>query len=107
MRDGQSPDTNPTCQAVVARIRETLQGLASLRGMPAYSADGANVGQVVAVTRGPDDKVQSVQINVGRFLGIGDRLVTIDRSSFEELADRINLRLTGDAVRSLPDATKQ
>ena len=97
----------PPCQAVVARIRETLQGLASLRGMPAYSADGANVGQVVAVTRGPDDKVQSVQINVGRFLGIGDRLVTIDRSSFEELADRINLRLTGDAVRSLPDATKQ
>jgi PRC-barrel domain/Cysteine rich repeat len=98
---------SPPCQTVAANIREALQGLASLIGMPAYSADGTHVGQVVAVTRGPDGKVQSVQIDVGRFLGIGDRVVTIDSSSFEELADRVNLRLTGEAVRSLQDAKKQ
>jgi hypothetical protein len=95
------------CQTVVAGIRQALQGLASLKGSPAYSADGKNLGQVVDVIRGPDGKVQSVQIDVGRFLGIGDRVVTIDRSAFEELGDRINLRLTGDAVRSLPNAKRQ
>jgi PRC-barrel domain len=95
------------CQSVVAGIRQALQGLTSLRGMPAYSAEGTNVGQVVAVTRGPDGKVQSIQIDVGRFLGFGERVVTIDRSSFEELGDRINLHVRGDAVSSLPDAKKQ
>ena len=56
--------------------------------------------------RGPDGKVQSVQVDVGRFLGIGDRVVTIDRSSFEELPDRVNLRLTGEAVGSLPETQR-
>jgi hypothetical protein len=103
----KAPSLSPACQTVVSNIRQALHGLATLRGMPVYSSDGQNLGQVVDVIRGPDGKVQSVQIDVGRFLGIGDRVVTIDRGALEELADRINLRLTGDAVRSLPDARRQ
>src|SRR5262245_10925998 len=92
------------CQKAVTGIRQALHGLASLRGMPAYSADGRDLGKVVDVVRAPDGKVQAVRIEVGRFLGIGDRIVTIDRSRFEELADRIRLRINSDAVRALPDA---
>ena len=103
----KAPSLSQACQTVVAGIRQALQGLASLKGMPAYSADGKNLGQVVEVVRGPDGKVQSVQVDVGRFLGIGGRVVTIDRNAFEEAADRVNLRLTGDAIRSLPEAKKQ
>jgi Golgi apparatus protein 1 len=95
------------CQKVVSGIRQALHGLASLKGMPAFSADGKNLGEVVEVVRGPDGKVQAVHIQVGRFLGIGDRVVTVDRNAFEELADRINVRLTGDGIRSLPEAKKQ
>ena len=95
------------CQNVVAGIRQALQGLASLQGLPAYSADGKNLGNVVEVVRGPDGKVQAVHIEVGRFLGIGDRVVTIEGNAFEQLADRIKLRLSGDAVHSLPEAKKQ
>src|SRR5262249_963336 len=95
-----------SCQAMVAGIRQALQGAVSLRGVPAYSSDGKNLGNVVDIVRGPDGKVQSVKVEVGRFLGVGGRVVTINANAIEQLADRINLRLTGDAVRSLPEATK-
>jgi hypothetical protein len=95
------------CQTAVAGIRQALHGLASLKGMPAFSADGRNLGEIVEVVRGPDGKVQAVHIEVGRFLGIGNRVVTVDANAFEELADRIKLRITGDAVRSLPEAKRQ
>jgi hypothetical protein len=36
---------------------------------------------------------------------MGDRTVKIDAGEFQELADRIRLKITGDAVRSLPEAT--
>ena len=101
------PALSPACKSVVAGLRQTLQGLASLKGMPAFSADGKNLGEVVEVIRGPDGKVQSVHIEVGRFLGIGERTLTIDANQFEQLVDRIRLRLDADAVRSLPEAGNQ
>jgi Golgi apparatus protein 1 len=97
---------SPSCQTVVTGIRQVLHGLASLKGMPAFSADDRNVGDVVEVVRGPDGKVEAVHVEVGRFLGIGDRTVKIDAGAFEELGDRIRLRITGEAVRSLPEVTK-
>jgi len=96
-----------SCQKAVTGIRQALHGLASLKGMSAYSADGKDLGKVVDVVRAPDGKIQAINIEVGRFLGIGDRTVTIDRSRFEELADRIRLRMNSDAVKSLPDARRQ
>lgn len=95
-----------SCQTVVGGIRQALHGLAALKGMPAFSADDRNLGEVVDVVRGPDGKVQAVHLQVGRFLGIGDRVVTVDANAFEQLADRIKLRITGDAVRTLPEAKK-
>jgi hypothetical protein len=95
-----------SCQTVVAGIRQVLHGLAALKGMPAFSADGKSLGEVVEVVRAPDGKVQAIHVQVGRFLGIGDRVVTVDGDAFEELADRIKLRITGDAVRSLAEAKK-
>jgi Golgi apparatus protein 1 len=92
-----------SCQMVLASLRQAVQGLATLRGVPVYSADDKNVGQVVEVTRGPDGKVESIQIAVGRWLGIGDRVVTISADDFDQLADRIRLRLAGEEVRALPE----
>jgi hypothetical protein len=103
----KGPALSPSCRTVVSGLRQAGQGLASLKGLPAFSADGKNLGNVVEVVRGPDGKVQAVQIEVGRFLGMGNRIVTIDGAVVEQLADRVKLRLNGDAVRSLPDAQKQ
>jgi PRC-barrel domain/Cysteine rich repeat len=95
-----------SCRTVVAGLRQAWQGLAAIRGMPVFSADGRNLGPVVEVVTTADGKLQSVQVDVGGFLGIGGRKVTIDSESIELLADRINVRLTGDQVRSLPEMKK-
>jgi hypothetical protein len=81
--------------------------LAALRGLPVYSADNSDVGQVVEVTKGPDGAIQSIQIEVGRLLGISPKVVTINADKFEQLADRVRLQLGREDVRQLPEATKR
>jgi hypothetical protein len=100
----KSSSLSQSCQTVLAALRQAVQGLASLRGMPVYSSDDKNLGQVVEITRGPDGKVQSIQVAVGRWLGLGDRVVTISADDFERMADRIKLRLAGEEVRAMPEA---
>jgi Golgi apparatus protein 1 len=100
----KSASLSPACQTVVTALRQAVQGLASMRGMPVYSADDKNVGQVVEITRGPDGKVQSIQIAVGRWLGIGDKTLTVTADEFDRMADRIKLRRDGDEVRAMPEA---
>jgi sporulation protein YlmC with PRC-barrel domain len=78
--------------------------LAHLRGMPVFSSDGKNLGQIVQVERAPDGKIQSVQLQVGRLLGLGDKVVSIDGSRLEQLADRVRVMMNSDQVRSLPEA---
>jgi hypothetical protein len=80
------------------------QGMASLKGFPVFSSDGKNLGQIVQVERGSDGKIQSVQIQIGRLLGLGEKTITIDGSKMEQLADRIRLLMSSDQVRSLPEA---
>src|SRR5258706_15249361 len=108
----------PSCQALVSTVRETGQAeqagqtgqtgqsLAALRGMPVFRADDKNLGQIVDVNRAPDGKIQSVQVQVGRFLGLGDKVVNTDADKFDQLGDRVKLRLGGDDIRSLPAAKK-
>jgi len=103
----KGPAFSPSCKTVVASIRKTLHGLAALKGLPVYSSDNEDLGRVVEVVRGSDGKVQAVRVEVGRFLGVGERTITIDAKSLEQLADRVRLRISGEAVRSSPEAKKQ
>jgi hypothetical protein len=95
------------CQTVIDTLRDAYQGLAALRGRPVVSADGKELGQVVEVNKTPDGKIQSIEIHIGRLLGLGDKVVTISADKFEQLADQIKLRLRGDEVSSMPDATQK
>ena len=83
------------------------QGIGRLGGLPAFSSDGKNLGQVVHVEKGPDGKIQSVQIQVGRLLGLGEKTVTIDGTKLEQLADRIKVMMNSDQIRTLPDTKGQ
>jgi PRC-barrel domain len=94
----------PSCQPVLAALRQTARASAGLTGQPVYTSDDKNLGQVVQVMRGPDGKVQAIQVQAGRFLGIGDKVITIDGDKFDRLPDRIKLRLSSEEVRSLPAA---
>lgn len=103
----KSASLSPTCQNVVAALHEVGQKLGQLRDMPVYSADNKDLGRVVEAVRGADGKLQAVQIQFGRFLGLGDKVVTIPAGQIHEMADRIMLQLNSDQVRNLPESKKQ
>jgi sporulation protein YlmC with PRC-barrel domain len=92
-------------QAAQAQAGE--QGLGHLRGMAVFSSDGRNLGQIIKVERGPDGKIQSVQIEAGRMLGLGEKTVTIPGNKIEQLADRIRVTMSSDQVRNLPETKGQ
>jgi len=95
------------CQTVISDLRQAYQGLAALRGLPVHGSDDKELGQVVEVNKGPDGTIQSIQLELGRWLGLGSKAVTITADKFEQLADRIKLRLRGEDVQSMPDATQK
>jgi hypothetical protein len=96
------------CQRVVAAVQTAAGQLAAkLRGMRVFSSDNRDVGQVVDVKRGPDGKLQSVQVEVGRFLGLGSKTIEVNADTIEQLADRIRLRLGAEQVRSLSDQQRR
>ena len=93
-----------SCQTIVGALRQRVHGF--LVGLPVYSSDNKTLGQVVEVVKGPDDKVQSIQVDIGRVLGLGTKVVTITADKFEQLPG-IKVLLSDAEVRSLPDAKKR
>jgi sporulation protein YlmC with PRC-barrel domain len=102
----KSASISPACHTIVAALRQAGQKLANLTGMQVYSSDDKDLGRVVDVTRSPDGKIQTVRIQVGRALGLGDKVVSIDTNQLQQLANEIRLRLNSDQVRGLPEAGK-
>ena len=88
------------CQTVINDLQQAYQGLAALRGQTVQSADGKELGQVVEVKKDPDGKIQSIQLELDRWLGLGSKAVTITADKFEQLVDKVRLRLRGDEVQS-------
>jgi hypothetical protein len=103
----KSASISPACHTMVAALRHTGQKLPNLKGVTVFSSDDNEVGRVVEAVRGPDGKIQSVQIQIGRLLGLGDKVVAISADRLQELGDRIKLTLGADQLRSLPEAKKQ
>jgi len=89
------------CQTIIGAIGQRARGLVGLVGMPVYSSDNKNLGQVV----GTDNKVQSIQVDIGRVLGIGTKVITISSDKLERLPG-IKILLSEAEVRSLPEAKK-
>jgi len=83
------------------------QGLGRLKDLQAFSSDGKDLGQIVKVERGPDGKLQSVQLQVGKLLGLGEKTVTIEGNKIEQLADRVRVMMNSDQIRTLPDTKGQ
>jgi hypothetical protein len=100
----KSASISAACQTMVAVLRHAGQKLSNIKGVTVYSSDDKDVGRVVEAVRGPDGKIQSVQIQIGRFLGLGDKVVSINADALKEIGDRIKLKLASDQVRTLPEA---
>ncbi|MGA7328916.1 MAG: PRC-barrel domain-containing protein [Rhodomicrobium sp.] len=103
----KSAAISPACHTMVTALRQASTKLSSLKGVTVFSSDGKDVGRVVDAVRGPDGKLQSVQIQIGQLLGLGDKVVSISADRLQELGNRIQLRMNADQLRSLPEAKRQ
>jgi PRC-barrel domain len=102
----KSAAISPACHTMVTSLRHAGQKLSSLTGVTVFSSDDKDVGRVVEAVRGPDGKIQSVQIQIGRFLGLGDKVISMNADKLQELGDRVKLKLGADQIRVLPEAKK-
>lgn len=73
-----------------------------LEGSYVYGANDESVGEIDSLVLGEDGKVSHVVINVGGFLGIGEKPVAV---TFEEL--QILQEQDGDDVRIYIDSTQE
>jgi hypothetical protein len=96
---------SPSCAAIVTILGQRIEALTARVGMPVYSPDGKVLGQVAEVARGTDGKVQSIQVDIGRVLGLGTKVVAIGADKIEPLAG-IKVRLSEAELRALPEANK-
>ena len=71
------------CQTVINALQQAHQWLAALRGRPVVSSDGKDLDQVVEVNKDADGKIHSIQVDLGRWPGLGSKVVTIRGSTSE------------------------
>jgi len=107
---GQKKESlSATCETIVTALGQQLQRVQDLTariGMPVYGPDDKSIGQVAEVIKGSDGKLQSIQVDIGRFLGLGSKVVDISADKVERVAG-IRVHLSDSELRSLPEAKKQ
>lgn len=89
-----------------AEVRDSERP-AQLRGMSVFSSDGKDLGQIVRVERGADQKILSIQIEADRTLGLGEKIITVPGNKVEQVAGRIRIMMTSDQVRGMPETKSQ
>jgi sporulation protein YlmC with PRC-barrel domain len=72
-----------------------------------YSRTGEQLGTIKDVLVGPDHKMTAVIINVGRYLGIGDKEVAVPFSALEVSGQRMVIDTTKDALQAAPTFARQ
>lgn len=68
-----------------------------------YGAQGNEVGEIEDVVMGADNKVTAVLVDVGGFLGIGERRVAIPIDQLRIEGDRVISQLTEEQVNNMPE----
>ena len=98
-----------SCETIVTALGQKLQGAQEVMarvGMPVFGPDDKNLGQVAEVVRGADGKVQAIQVDIGRSLGLGTKVVDIGADKIERVAG-LKVNLSESELRSLPEVKKQ
>ncbi len=81
------------------------QGQAQYRGWPVFTSDGEKVGEVVEVMPGTGGQGKKLRIESGGFLGIGSKTVEINPDQYRAAQNRIELQMTAEQARDLPEAS--
>lgn len=90
----------PNAQITPGELAAGLNGIdvpnpaTTLSTASVKTADGQAVGEVRSVVVGPNGKANAVVVEVGGFLNVGERAVSIDAKAFTYLKDR-NILVAG------------
>ena len=87
-------------EADMAAVRQMTSE--DLEGTAVYGANDESVGEIDSLVIGEDGKVSEVVINVGGFLGLGEKPVAV---TFDEL--QILQETDGDDLRVYIDSTEE
>jgi sporulation protein YlmC with PRC-barrel domain len=72
-----------------------------------YSRTGEQLGTIKDVLVGPDHKMTAVIINVGRYLGIGDKEIAVPFSALQVSDQRMVIDTSKDALQAAPTFARQ
>jgi hypothetical protein len=107
MADGSSP--NSLTRDGYTNVAGTELTADMLQGATAYDAQDANVGEVGDLILAEDGQVQQIVIDVGGFLGMGEKPVALPLDQVQILrqteggAVRVYVSLTKEELEALPD----
>lgn len=103
-----SPDTKITPSELAAGINaeDVPNPEATLSTASVKTSSGQTLGEVRSIVVGPDGKADAVVVEVGGFLNVGERAVSIEAKKFTYLKDRNILvaALAKSDVEKMPQA---
>ncbi|MCA8880969.1 MAG: PRC-barrel domain-containing protein [Rhodobacteraceae bacterium] len=73
-----------------------------LKDAPVYDAEDKHIGEVSELIAGPDGKIQNAVLEVGGFLGLGEKKIEVKYDALD-----IRKETDGDDLRVYIDATKE
>lgn len=76
--------------------------VSELREYAVYGADGERIGEIEDVLAGSDGKISAVTVEVGGFLGTGERDVVLPLDSIGLSGLRLVVDMTKDQIAELP-----
>jgi len=106
-----APGTSPTDQMATGSISETpvSQDIAAskLIGVEAYGSDDADIGEVSDIVFDPNGDIKAVIVDVGGFLGIGEKPVALNFDSLNMRTDEsgklmVSINATKDQLDKAP-----
>jgi len=77
---------------------------AQYKGWPVFSSDGEKVGEVTEVMPSATGQGQKLRVQSDGFFGIGAKTVEINPDQYEAGQNRIELTMSADEAKGLPES---
>ncbi|MCA1972461.1 MAG: PRC-barrel domain-containing protein [Caenispirillum sp.] len=95
------PPADPQ-QGETAAVTDTSD-MTDVVGMDVIGQDGEKVGEISDVLVGKDGMMQSIVVNQGGFLGIGEKSIALELSAVDIQDDGVHVNMTNDQLSQLPE----
>lgn len=96
----QQPATSPTVTAPATAVPAELM---EVEGAEIHGLGGERIGEIEEVLMNPAGEIVAFTVEVGGFLGIGDREVIIDLAQLQREGGRFFVTLTREQIEALPE----